>query len=818
MCLLRCRMNGSELFVEVILPFHLKGTFTYRVPSELENSIAKGKRVMVSFGSRHLYTGLIYRLHGNSPSNKLKEIIDILDEEPIFSEQQIEVWEWISEYYMASIGDVFRAACPSALNLSSNTYLSIADQLSVNPNELADTKRSILNHLLQNGDCMVKDLSKPLDTKNLGKAISDLKAQGFLDSYEKLSKQYQPKLEQYLELNFDPENDENVIEEPKGKKQKELFQVLLSEYFNGTRIWKKKLIQKEYGFGSSVIKALVEKSLLRIVEKEVSRIPQFDQIQPVPELTDAQSQAFELIENGLKKNKPQLLFGVTSSGKTEIYAKLIKQEIERGSQVLYLLPEIGLTGQLVRRLSSYFGKELLCFHSRMSEAEQFETWNAVRSSKAHVILGTRSAALLPFKSLSMIIVDEEHDPSYKQQNPSPRYHARDLAVFMSNRYTLKLILGSATPSLESYYNARREKYDLVRLSTRFGDWKMPEITISDMKEEYRKKKVKASFGSTLFNAIQHCLDNGEQVMLFQNRRGFSPYIQCESCGAIPECPNCDISLTYHKGRNTLSCHYCGYKRRADNSCTSCSGKRLKTKGIGTEKLEEEISLLFPEARISRMDLDTTRGKRSFEKITDDMISGKTNILIGTQMLTKGFDFANIGLAGVINADNLMFFPDFRAFERSFQLLTQVAGRAGRRSDKARVVIQSFQPDTDVILSLKNSQVEAFLENQLAERSTFAYPPYKRIIEVILMHRVNKKLELASKTLKFLSNFGQNVKVLGPEYETIQRLRAMYRMRMILKFNGSKHSIVKEQLSSILEEFERHEESKGVRININVDPQ
>ncbi len=806
---------SAQHFAEVILPFHLKGSFTYAVPEAMLDTIAPGKRVLVSFGKAHLYTGVVHELHDRSPEFRAKQIMEILDEEPLFGEQERLLWGWIASYYLCSLGEVFQAACPSGLKFSSNTMLSLLPSLPDSPNSLGKTNQSLVNYLLQNGDTKVSKLSKEIGVKSLARSIKELKATGFIHSYEKLQRSYTKKTEKIIRIEPD-KIDLNLINS-RARKQRETIEFLVNEHMQGVRVWRKKDLEKKLKIGSAVIKSLAEKSLIDLSEEKISRIPKYAIKKDIPELSADQQKAYKKINSNWKEHGVQLLFGVTSSGKTEVYSRLIEDHLKKEDQVLYMLPEIGLTSQLVHRLSAYFGDTLAFFHSRLSDNEQVEIWQAVRKGNIKVILGTRSSIFLPFKQLGLIIVDEEHDPSYKQQDPAPRYHARDLAAYLASSRNIRVLLGTATPSAESYYNAKNGKYALVRLQKRFGDWKMPQIHVADMKEEYHKKRNKGSLSKALFDGIQGSLEKGEQVMLFQNRRGFSPYVQCEDCGDIPDCPNCDISLTYHKYKNRLNCHYCGHSTEISSSCRKCGSKKIKTKGIGTEKLEEELSILFPDARIARMDLDTTRGKRAFEKISSSMQKGETDILVGTQMLTKGFDFANIGLAGVINADNLMFFPDFRAFERSFQLLTQISGRAGRRSDKAKVIIQCFQTDTDVILRLKNNQVDEFMDSQLAERSAFNYPPYRRLIEVILMHRVNKELVNAAHKLKKVCDFESNVQVLGPEFETVQRLRNWYRMKMIIKYNPAQHLQVKNDLLTTLDTFKQLSGTSSVRLLINVDP-
>lgn len=805
----------QKLFAELILPFKLKGSFTYAIPSNMQADIKVGCMVLVSFGKAHLHTAMVSAIHSNQPNYNTKAILELVSTEALYSEKHLKLWEWMSDYYLCSIGEIFQAACPGSLLISSNTFLKLKETFDTPMRELPEREQSVVNYLLQNENTKLNVLIKNLGLKTLANCIKSLKEKGFLESYEKLEKKYAEKQVCFIELPKGNLDDE--ANKLKGSKQIQLYARILEEHCSGVKRWEKKTFLKSNGFSNAVLKALVDKKYLQLVYDKVSRIRGKAASSPIPELNQEQGEVLANMLQDWKKRKVQLLFGVTSSGKTEVYAHLIQKEIEMGNQVLYLLPEIGLTSQLVNRLSAYFGEDLLSYHSRMSDAEQYEVWKEIQSGKPCIVLGTRSAIFLPFQKAALIIVDEEHDNSYKQQDPSPRYHARDVAVYLSELQAVKVLLGSATPSLESYYNALHKKYGLNKLLKRFGNWKMPEIIISDMKEEYRKKKNKASFGSTLYNAINTSLENKEQVILFQNRRGFSPYIQCANCGDIPGCPNCDISLTYHKFKHILSCHYCGFSISAPNSCSSCHSGKIITKGIGTEKLEEELNLLFPDARIARMDLDTTRGKKAFDKITENMQNGNTDILVGTQMLTKGFDFANIGLVGVINADNLMFFPDFRAFEKSFQLLTQISGRAGRRSNKAKVIIQSFQTDTDVIISLTNSSVEAFMESQLNERQIFKYPPYTRLIEITLLHVLKNKLEEAATKLKNISTFAPNVQVLGPDFESVERLRAMYRKRMILKFPKLKHHAVKIRLQEVVEQFLKLSEAKGVRLIINVDP-
>lgn len=808
---------SKRKYIEVILPFRLKGTFSYAVPEELSEKISIGMRVLVPFGKAHIYTAIVKSFRSEAPDFELRDILELLDEVPMISEKGLELWAWIAEYYMCSEGEVFAAATPKALNFSSDTILKIKSNFNLNLKDLKSASQALANNLLQNGDQKLKDLAKLIGARNIASGVKELEEKGALESYEQIHQIYKPRTIKILNLNFDPQSNlDEKVASLKGKKQKELLEFLISEKLDGAKDWVLKDVINS-GYSRALINALIKKEMLKLEEVVVSRLDQQVSSSEIPNLSTEQEEAFSNIKSNFDKKPVQLLFGVTSSGKTEIYAQLIKAELEKGKQVLYLLPEIALAGQLQKRLQAYFGKDMLVYHSRMSNPEQFETWQAVRDQSAKLVLGTRSSIFLPFQELSLIIVDEEHDPSYKQSDPAPRYSTRDLAVFFSDFYGVKTLLGSATPSMESYYNALRNKYGMNVLTRRYGDWKMPEFVVDNMLEAYRKKQVKASFGPQLYHGIKEALEKNEQVILFQNRRGFSTHILCENCGHIPQCPNCDISLTYHKFTNKLSCHYCSHSRRVDSQCTKCSSPRIKTKGIGTEKLEEELYLLFPEAKLARMDLDTTRGKKAFQKIAEKMESGKIDILVGTQMLTKGFDFSNIGLAGVINADNLMFFPEFRSFERSFQMLTQVAGRAGRKSNKAKVVIQTYQPDNDVIKAVSARKTEAFLKSQLHERSSFYYPPYSRLIEVYVLHKVKKKLEIAAIELRKLSTFEAKVKLLGPEFEEVQRLRSFYRMRMILKFPSKDHSYVKSRLHEVMDQFSRTPSASGIRFNINVDP-
>ena len=812
-------------FVEVILPLSLAKTFTYSISEAEYNYIKKGMRVAVPFGKSKIYTALVIEIHQNKPAlYDAKEIHQILDEKPIVTEIQIAHWQWIASYYMCAIGDVYRGAMPSALLLESETIISQKQDSFVDESLLSDDEFLIYEALQQQSSLKVQDIMNILNKKNIFPVIQKLVDKNILVLQEEVQESYAPKLVRYVKLHSKYESNEGLgklLEVLKNaNKQKEIvlsyFQLSASEKKPTTV---KKLIEVAKST-STIVKTLIDKEIFEEYYIQVDRVnfsgkTKEEQLQ----LSEAQQTAFEEIKNSFTQKEVCLLHGVTSSGKTEIYIKLIKDYIETGKQVLYLLPEIALTTQLVGRLRDYFGNKVAVFHSKYSNNERVEVWQQVltESPKAQIVIGARSALFLPFSNLGLVIVDEEHEQTFKQVDPSPRYHARDASIVLANSFKAKVVLGSATPSIETYFNGQSGKYGLIEISERYGNVRMPEIELVDLKDKYFRKKMSGHFSDTLIEEITSALSLGEQVILFQNRRGFSPIIECLTCGHVPQCPQCDVSLTYHKHKNQLRCHYCGYSMAKPTNCHTCSSVHLTTKGFGTEQIHQELVELFPNTKIGRMDQDTTRGKFGFEKIIDSFKNREIDVLVGTQMLAKGLDFDNVSLVGIMNADNMLYHPDFRAFERSYQMMTQVSGRSGRSEKQGKVIIQTYNPDHNTIQQVVNNDYKGMYKEQLYERQIYHYPPYYKLIKLTLKHKDFDKLKEGSMWLYQVMKQGFTIPVLGPEEPPISRIRNEYIRTIMVKIptNQSLQG-TKKTIQKILNSFEAVAQYRSIKVAVNVD--
>jgi primosomal protein N' (replication factor Y) len=812
-------------FVEVILPLSLAKTFTYSVSEAEYNYIKKGMRVAVPFGKSKIYTGLVIEIHENKPTlYEAKEIHQILDEKPIVTEIQIAHWQWIASYYMCAIGDVYRGAMPSALLLESETIISQKQDGFVDESLLSDEEFLIYQALQQQSSLKVQDIISILNKKNIFPVIQKLMDKNILILQEEMLETYTPKLIRYVKLHSKYDLNDGLSELletlKNANKQKEIvlsyFQLSASEK---KPITVKKLIEAAKST-STVVKALIDKEIFEEYYIQVDRVnfsgnTKEEQLQ----LSEAQQTAFEEIKQSFVQKEVCLLHGVTSSGKTEIYIKLIEEYIKNEKQILYLLPEIALTTQLVGRLRDYFGYKVAVFHSKYSNNERVEVWQQVlqQSPKAQIVIGARSALFLPFSTLGLVIVDEEHEQTFKQVDPSPRYHARDASIVLANSFKAKVLLGSATPSIETYFNAQSGKYGLVEISERYGKVRLPEIELVDLKDKYFRKKMSGHFSDTLIEEITTALSLGEQVILFQNRRGFSPVVECMTCGHVPQCPQCDVSLTYHKHKSQLRCHYCGYSMAKPNNCHSCSSIHLTTKGFGTEQIQQELVELFPAAKVGRMDQDTTRGKFGFEKIIDSFKNQEVEILVGTQMLAKGLDFDNVSLVGIMNADNMLYHPDFRAFERSFQMMTQVSGRSGRSEKRGKVIIQTYNPDHNTIRQVVQNDYLGMYKEQLYERQIYKYPPYFKLIKLTLKHRDFDKLKEGSMWLYQVMQQNLTIPVLGPEEPPISRIRNEYIRTIMIKIpqnqplQGTKKTIQK-----MLNSFEAVAQYRSIKVTVNVD--
>ncbi|MCW2118865.1 primosomal protein N' [Flavobacterium sp. 7A] len=812
-------------FVEVIMPLSLAKTFTYRISEAEYHYIKKGMRLAVPFGKNKIYTALVIDTHQNKPSlYDAKEIHQILDEKPIVTEKQIAHWQWIATYYMCAIGDVYRAAMPSAFLLESETLILQKPDVFVDEAELTDEEYLIYQALQLQSSLKIQEISAILNKKTVFPVIQKMIDKNILIIEEEIQESYKPKLVRYIRLHSKYDSNEGLsmlLEMLKNAaKQKEI----VLAYFQLSAIEKKpiavKHLTEKANISTTIIKALLEKEVFEEYFIQEDRV-QFKgkSSEDAIVLSEAQQNAFETIRTNFETKEVCLLHGVTSSGKTEIYIRLIEEYLATGKQVLYLLPEIALTTQLVGRLRTYFGNKVAVFNSKYNNNERVEVWKQVlqRAEKAQIVIGSRSSLFLPFQDLGLVVIDEEHEQTFKQMDPAPRYHARDAAIVLAHLYKAKVLLGSATPSLETYFNTQTNKYGLATITERFGKVMMPEIELVDIKDKYFRKQMTGHFSHVLVEKITNAISLGEQVILFQNRRGYSPLLECMTCGHVPQCEQCAVSLTYHKHKNQLRCHYCGYSIAKPTNCHNCSSIDLTTKGFGTEQIQQELVQLFPNAKIGRMDQDTTRGKFGFEKIIDSFKNQEIDILVGTQMLAKGLDFDNVSLVGIMNADNMLFHPDFRAFERSFQMMTQVAGRAGRSAKQGKVIIQTYNPNHNTIQQVTRNDYMGMYKEQLYDRKIYYYPPYYRIIKLTLKQREYNKLNEGAMWLYKVLTQNLNISILGPEEPAINRIRNEYIRTILIKIpqdtsiNGTKKTIQK-----ILNSFDAVPQYKAIRVTINVD--
>ena len=781
-------------------------------------------RVAVAFGKTKMYTALVFDIHQNPPElYEAKEIIQILDEKPIVTNLQLQNWQWIANYYMCSLGDVYRAALPSAFLLESETVV-LKNEAFQNESELNDEEFLIFEALQHQSQLTIHQVSDILGKKNVLPVINELIYKSAVSVKEEIYEQYKPKMVKYVRLNSMYTSDESLqqlLEQlNRAKKQREA----VLGYFQlatGKKPIKAKELETKIGVSAAILKALVDKDIFEFYYIQTDRINFKGELNRLKELNEFQETALTEIKSSFQENDVVLLHGVTSSGKTEVYTKLIEDNLASGKQVLFLLPEIALTTQIISRLENYFGDRISVFHSKYSMNERVEVWNNLleQKPKAQIILGARSSVLLPFSNLGLIIVDEEHETSYKQFEPSPRYHARDTAVVLANQHKAKIVLGSATPSLESYFNTTNGKYGLVELNRRFGNIQLPKIELIDIKEKHRKKRMNGHFSDRLLKMMEEALEEKEQIILFQNRRGFSPVLECTTCGVAPQCPNCDVSLTYHKYRGELKCHYCNYQRAKPNSCSACGSNALDTKGFGTEQIELELKELFPNHNIGRMDLDTTRGKHGYQKIIGAFEAREIDILVGTQMLSKGLDFNNVSLVGILNADNMLNFPDFRAHERCFDMLVQVSGRAGRAKKQGNVAIQTFNPYHQILQQVSTTNYAEMYKEQLQDRWQYHYPPYYRLIKITLKHKDFTKVDSGINWLaKALQNvFGENV--LGPTAPVVSRVRNQYIKNLTIKIPPKQNlAATKNQLNKIKNTFQSVKEFRPIRFIIDIDAQ
>lgn len=817
-------------YADVILPLPLENTYTYRIPADMEKAVIPGCRVIVHFGKKRYYTAIVLEVHSREPVSEYetKEIYALLDAAPVLRRPQLRFWQWISEYYICKLGDVYKAALPAGLKLESETAVTYNDDFEAEA-PLRPNEQSVLDAFQATSKLTISELEKKTGLRNVVPVVASLMARGAVQVNEELKKGFTPKTKTFIRLAEayrDEEKLQVVFSELKRARKQELLLVSfldLSHALNPQLI--KELSKKELletsGYSALLLNNLLKRGVLEAYEKEVGRLQvPVCRLQPLTPLSPAQEKAHAEIHESFKTKPVCLLYGVTSSGKTEVYVHLIDEALKLGRQALFLLPEIAITTQITERLARFFGDRLLVYHSKFSDNERVEIWNKLLySNEPMVVLGVRSSLFLPFKDLGLIIVDEEHENTYKQQDPAPRYHARNAAIVLANMHGAKTLLGSATPSIDSYFNATTGKYGLVELITRYGDCRMPEIMPVDIKELRRKKIMKETlFSPLLTEKINQALEKGEQVILFQNRRGFAPMVECKSCGWIPHCVNCDVSLTYHKRKNQLVCHYCGHTEWLRTECPQCQNQELKMMGFGTEKVEEEIAGLFPAAKVERLDFDTARTRSAYERIIDDFEEGKTQILIGTQMLSKGLDFGNVSVVGILNADSLMNFPDFRAHERAFQLMVQVSGRAGRRDKQGTVILQTSQPEHPLIHMVRQFAYKDMVQWQLNERSMFRYPPYYRLIVLVFRSRNEEALREMSTLYaeKLYAKLGQ--RVLGPVTPVITRVQTLHIKKIFLKIEiAASIASVRGILDAVYAEMQEHPSFRQLLVHYDVDP-
>ena len=822
-------MKTTE-FADIILPLPLAGLFTYSIPEELKKDVAIGKRVVVPFGSKKFYTGIVKQIHNTPPQDyTVKDILSSLDDEPVINSFQFRFWDWISQYYQSTLGDVFKAAIPSGLKLESQTKITLNEEKK-KKKALSKTEEQILNVLKHSKDVTISTLNQATGLKNTLPQVKVLMEKGAVLIEEHIVNSYKEKKQEFVRLlaDFDEEKIGEILNGLKrAKKQQELLlsYLNLSKHYFEEEAHKVSVLEllKSANTSKSVLKGLVEKEILEIYHEKLDRIDLSESTtSELKKLNEHQQRAISEIRTNFEDKNCVLLHGVTSSGKTEIYIHLIAEHLKLGKQVLYLLPEIALTTQIINRLKAVFGNKVGVYHSKFNDAERVEIYNNINQNHPEkgyqVILGVRSSVFLPFQNLGLIIVDEEHENTYKQFDPAPRYHARDAALYLAHLHQAKTLLGTATPAIETYYNAQTGKYGLVELFQRHQNLELPEIIISDIKEAKRKKLMKSIFSPELLELMENSLNNKEQVILFQNRRGYAPYLECKDCGWVPHCPNCSVSLTYHRYNNQLICHYCGHGIHPPTSCDHCSSTNMEDRGFGTEKIEEELESFFPNARIGRMDLDTTRKKLAYEKLIYKFENQELDILVGTQMVSKGLDFDNVSLVGILNADSMLNYPDFRAYERSFQMMAQVSGRAGRKNKRGKVLIQTYTPDHPIIRSvLKNDYFEMY-SSQLAERQEYIYPPYYRLVNIVLKHKnqslVNQAANHLAKSLRKI--FG--IRIFGPQSPVINRIQNSYIVNILLKIekksSPSKAKWILNQQANFLKDIEKF---KSVQINFDVDP-
>ena len=814
-------------FVEVILPLPLPKLYTYRINEDEAHFLQMGMRVAVSFGKSKVYTALVHKVHTNEPTYETKDIEYILDETPIVTPEQITHWQWIADYYMCTLGEVIKSALPSAFLLESETIIEIAEK-DLNSNLFSDDEFQVYEALHYKTALKGSEVSKIIPKKKTLKVIKSLVEKGAARISERIFEKYVPKLVKFIRLAEAYQSQEGLqkaLELLKGEKQKKLIMAYFNHINREALPLKVENLLEEAKVSNAVLKSVVEKGILEIYYLQKDRVSfAGSEILAKKTLNNIQNEALYQVQQQFQTKNTVLLQGVTASGKTEIYIELINQYLKKGKQVLYLLPEIALTIHIINRLKKHFGKNLSVYHSKYNTNERVEVWNNVLNncSKAQLVVGVRSSVYLPFKDLGLVVIDEEHDSSYRQFDPAPRLQARDSAIMLANLFKAKTLLGTATPSIESMHNVKIGKYGFVYLSKRYTNFLPPIIELIDIKDKQHRKRMNGHFSDILIEEMTNTLSQGKQVLLFQNRRGYAPIVQCMHCGTVPQCPHCDVSLTFHHSSNQLRCHYCGYAIPMPKTCIACGSVDLKTKGFGTEQISKELEILFPQVAIDRMDQDTTNGKYGYEKILAKFEQQETQILVGTQMISKGLDFENIGLVGVMNADALIHSPDYRAYERSFQLLLQVSGRAGRSAQRGKVLIQTYNPQHPVIQQVLQNDFKGMYQNQIEERQSFSYPPFVQMIKITLKHtnfnRTNEGAEWFANALKEAFASKKGIEILGPEFPLISRIRNEYMKDVLVKVKPSELSIhhTKEQIKRIETSFQSISNFRAIRVSYLID--
>jgi primosomal protein N' (replication factor Y) len=817
-------VDAIQTYVQVVLPLAVPKPYTYAVPEEWISDVEFGKRVEVQFGKAKRYSGVIVSVINEPPEQyRPKPIVSVIDEAPIITERQWQLWQWIADYYLCTIGEVMNAALPANLKLASETILTLSPLFGDDFSGLSDQEYLIAEALTIQEEITIDDVRGILQRKSVYPLIRSMLDKRILYLKEDIKEKYKPKTVSCVQLaepyRSQPELLQQAFEQvSRANRQTEALMAYV-QVARQLEFVRRQDIYAKANVDSTVLKAMEKKGIFELYEREVSRLGSYEEDTiEAHQLSEQQVSALAEVKAAFAEKKPALLHGVTGSGKTRVYIELMQEAIDRGEQVLYLLPEIALTTQIVSRLEKVFGDQIAVYHSRLNNNERVELWNRMLNGQS-AVLGARSALFLPFKQLGLIVVDEEHDNSFKQYDPNPRYNARDTAVFLAHLHQCPIVLGTATPSLESAFNAKAGKYKRIHMPERFGGLQMPEIVIVDAKKELKERKLQSHFTSVLIEELKAALERGEQAILFQNRRGFSPVYRCVTCGWHAECINCDVSLTYHKFHNNLRCHYCGYQINLPPACPACGDKRLSLQGFGTEKIEDELKIYLPDAQIARMDLDTVRGKYAHARLINEFEEGRIDILVGTQMVTKGLDFEKVGVVGVLSADQLLQFPDFRATERAFQLMLQVSGRAGRKHKRGKVIIQAFNTDHPVLREVFEGDYPTFYSRETAERQRFRYPPYLRLIRITLKHRqpqrVNEGARLYEKEIK--KRLGDWV--MGPAMPYVGRVRNYYLLDFMVKIprDAKKLQHAKAAVQAATEALQNAKGLSGVRVSIDVDP-